>query len=146
MSSQMQETAWSIRRLQARHAALLADVLRPLGLTVPQWAALRTIHDQPDACLHDLAQLDHQSDQAFGALTARMTAAGLLERLPSGRGREVRHRLTAQGERLRREATEAADRALARSLARLSHSQQRELDRLLLIALSSDLEITDPEG
>src|ERR1700748_3316721 len=90
----------SVKRLQIRHHRRSDERLAPLGISLVQWDALRHLHENPEASLHDLAQLTFQTDQAFGTLAARMEKRGLIERVP-GPGRAVRHRITAEGERVR---------------------------------------------
>lgn len=73
----------------------------------------------------------------MGTLAARMEARGPIERVP-GPGRAVRHRLTAEGERLQREGLDIARQALQESLAPLSAAQLQTFDSLLRIVLGSD--------
>lgn len=49
-------------------------------MSVVQWDALRHLHQNPGASLHDLARLTFQTDQSFGSLAARMIDRGLIER------------------------------------------------------------------
>ena len=114
----------AVKRLQVRHHRTADARLAPLGLTLVQWDALRHLHENPDASLHDLAQLTFQTDQAFGTLATRMIGRGLIERVP-GPGRAVRHRLTSRGESLREEATIILRDVLTSSFAPLT---QAELD------------------
>jgi DNA-binding MarR family transcriptional regulator len=94
------EIGLSVKRLQMRHHRTANERLAPLGISIVQWDALRHLHDNPEASLHDLAQLTFQTDQSFGTLATRMIDRGLIERVP-GPGRAVRHRLTAKGQDLR---------------------------------------------
>ena len=75
------------------------EALRPLGVSLVQWDALRHLHAHPGASLHDLAVLTFQTDQAFGTLAARLEARELIRRGPRP-GRAVRPELTAEGERV----------------------------------------------
>jgi DNA-binding MarR family transcriptional regulator len=124
----------AVKRLQVRHHRTADVRLAPLGLTIVQWDALRHLHENPDASLHDLAQLTFQTDQAFGTLANRMIGRGLIERVP-GPGRAARHRLTARGERLREEATTILRDVLASSFAPLTPAELETfggyLDRLV---------------
>ena len=126
----MQEIGLSVKRLQARHHRLANDRLADLGLSLVQWDALRHLAQNPDASLHDLAQLTFQTDQSFGALAARMTERGLIERVP-GPGRAVRHRLTAKGEQLWKAGGVLLDEVLTESFAPLEPDQLASFDRLL---------------
>jgi len=124
------EIGLSVKRLQMRHHVALNHALSPLGLSIVQWDALRHIGEQPDASLHDLAQLTFQSDQAFGTLAGRMIERGLIERL-AGPGRAVRHRLTARGAALRQDGAAIVNEVLAESFGTLTPEQLATFDDLL---------------
>jgi DNA-binding MarR family transcriptional regulator len=126
----LQDTGLAVKRLQMRHHRAVNAELAALGITIVQWDALRHLDENPNASLHDLAQLTFQTDQSFGTLAARMEARGLIERI-AGPGRAVRHRLTAKGARLRRAGDEIVDRVLAESFAPLSPAQRATFDKLL---------------
>jgi DNA-binding MarR family transcriptional regulator len=125
-----QEIGLSVKRLQARHHRMANAQLAPLGISLVQWDALRHLRQNPEASLHDLAQLTFQTDQSFGALAARMTERGLIERVP-GPGRAVRHRLTAKGEQLRQAGDEIVGKVLTDSFAPLTPAQLETFDQLL---------------
>lgn len=131
------EIGLAVKRLQYRHHRALSRALAPLGLSLVQWDTLRHLHRQPDASLHDLAMLTFQTDQSFGSLAVRMADRGLIERVP-GPGRAVKHKLTAEGERLRAEGQEAVDAVLESSFQHLSPDQLDELGDLLNVALGPD--------
>lgn len=130
MTRSLQQVALGIKRTQARHHRTLDARLAPLGLSLVQWDALRHLAANPEASLHDLAQLTFQSDQAMGTLAARMTAKGLVERV-AGPGRVVRHRVTPAGRRLLDRGSVVADEVLAESFAPLSPRQLETLGGLL---------------
>jgi DNA-binding MarR family transcriptional regulator len=134
MARTLQEIGLSVKRLQARHHRLANERLATLGLSLVQWDALRHLAQNPDASLHDLAQLTFQTDQSFGALAARMTERGLIERVP-GPGRAVRHRLTAKGEELWQAGGGLLDEVLTESFAPLEPDQLASFDRLLQLLL-----------
>jgi DNA-binding MarR family transcriptional regulator len=124
----------SVKRLQMRHHRALNAELAALDISLVQWDALRHLDENPEASLHDLAQLTFQSDQSFGALAARMISRGLIERVP-GPGRAVRHRLTDHGHDLRQAGGKIVDQVLERSFAPLTRAQLVDLDRLLTALL-----------
>ena len=119
LGGQAEQLGLSVKRLQMRHHRALNAALAQHGITLVQWDALRHLDENPDASLHDLAQLTFQSDQAFGTLAGRMIDRGLIERVP-GPGRAVRHRLTAKGRTLRRAGDRLADQVLTASFAAFS--------------------------
>ncbi|GGU23219.1 MarR family transcriptional regulator [Lentzea flava] len=129
------DVALAVKRLQHRHHRALSQALAPLGLSLVQWDTLRHLHRQPDASLHDLAVLTFQTDQSFGSLAVRMAERGLIERVP-GPGRAVRHRLTAEGERLRAAGQELVDGVTESSFSALSPAQLDQLGDLLEAALA----------
>lgn len=101
-----------------------------------QWDALRHLHENPGASLHDLAQLTFQTDQAFGTLAARLLDRGLIERVPAP-GRAIRHRLTENGERAREAGASIAEQVVAQSFAPLTPAQLKTFGRLLCKILAA---------
>ncbi len=70
MSISLAHLVLSIKRLQVRHHRAADAELANLSITLVQWDALRHLQENPDASLHDLAQLTFQSDQGFGTLAS----------------------------------------------------------------------------
>jgi DNA-binding MarR family transcriptional regulator len=126
-----------VKRLQMRHHNSANAALAELDVSVVQWDALRHLQENPGASLHALAQLTFQTDQSFGALASRMEARGLIERVP-GRGRAVRHQLTADGERVRQAGAAIMEEVLSNSFSPLSAAQQQTLEKLLSVLLSAN--------
>jgi DNA-binding MarR family transcriptional regulator len=125
MPRDLGEIGLSVKRLQIRHHRTADERLAPLGISLVQWDALRHLHENPEASLHDLAQLTFQTDQSFGTLAARMIDRGLIERVP-GPGRAIRHRLTPKGEDLREKAAAIVRVVLSESFAPLT-AEEREV-------------------
>lgn len=130
MPHELSRMGLSVKRLQVRHHRAADERLAPLGISLVQWDALRHLHENPDASLHDLAQLTFQTDQSFGTLATRMIERGLIERRPSA-GRAVRHRLTLRGEEVRVQAEVILGGVLAESFGRLSAEEQQQFGDLL---------------
>ena len=124
------EIGLGIKRLQMRHHRIANERLAPLGISIVQWDALRHLRENPEASLHDLAQLTFQTDQSFGTLATRMIDRGLIERVP-GPGRAVRHRLTAKGEDLSEKAGEVVREILADSFSGLADEELQTFGDLL---------------
>ena len=124
------EIGLSVKRLQMRHHRTVNERLAPLGISIVQWDALRHLHENPEASLHDLAQLTFQADQSFGTLAARMIDRGLIERVP-GPGRAVRHRLTDKGEDLREKAGATVRETLTDSFSALTDEELQTFGDLL---------------
>ncbi len=130
MEPSLRETGLRVKRLQMQHHRAANEALEGLGLTIVQWDALRHLEANPDASLHDLAQLTFQTDQSMGALAGRLIARGLVERVP-GPGRVVRHALTAKGTALREAGVQRLDEVLVASFAPLAPAQLAAFDDLL---------------
>ena len=129
------EIGLSVKRLQMRHHRTVNERLAPLGISIVQWDALRHLHENPDASLHDLAQLTFQTDQSFGTLATRMIDRGLIERVP-GPGRAVRHRLTDKGEDLRERAGQIVRETLTESFSALTDEELQTFGGLLARVLA----------
>lgn len=130
MPRTLQEIGLSVKRLQMQNHRQVNAALAELDITLVQWDALRHLHENPGASLHDLAVLTFQTDQSFGALAGRMEERGFIERVP-GPGRAVRHHLTPKGEAVRQAGTEIAGRVLSESFEGLSSSELEIFDELL---------------
>jgi DNA-binding MarR family transcriptional regulator len=130
MTRTPQEVGLLVKRLQHRHHRALTAALADLDISLVQWDTLRHLHRNPNASLHDLAQLTFQTDQAFGSLATRMTERGLIERVP-GPGRAVRHRLTEHGEQVRKAGQALFDKVITDSFTPLTAGQLDHLGDLL---------------
>jgi DNA-binding MarR family transcriptional regulator len=138
MASSLAELALGVKRLQVRHHRAIDTRLAPLGLSLAQWDVLRHLHRHPDASLHDLARLTFQTDQSMGTLAGRMATRGLIERV-TGPGRAVRHRITAEGDRLRTAAQHEVDQVLGESFGPLDEADRATLGDLLSRLLGPDM-------
>jgi DNA-binding MarR family transcriptional regulator len=131
------ETGLMVKRLQARHHRAADLALAKLEVSLVQWDVLRHLSENPGASLHDLAVLTFQTDQSMGTLAGRIEARGLIERVPAP-GRAVRHRLTQEGERIRKSGARVLRRVLAESFAPLSPAELATFDRLLRKLLATE--------
>ena len=129
------EIGLSVKRLQMRHHRAVNERLAPLGISIVQWDALRHLRENPEASLHDLAQLTFQTDQSFGTLATRMIDRGLIERVP-GPGRAVRHQLTDKGDDLREKAGEIVRETLTESFSALTDEELQTFGDLLARVLA----------
>jgi DNA-binding MarR family transcriptional regulator len=130
MAMTIGELGLAVKRLQVQNHRAATEALRPLGVTLVQWDALRHLHAHPGASLHDLAVLTFQTDQAFGTLAARLEARGLIRRV-NGAGRAIRPELTPEGERVFAEGREITERVVGRSFAPLDEAERAVLGDLL---------------
>ena len=94
------DVALLLRRAQLRKQMACEAALAQAGMTLPQWGILYAIAAEPDSSTHALALFTGQSDQAAGAVIARLEQRGLLERRP-GFGKAILHRLTPDGSQSR---------------------------------------------
>lgn len=136
MDQDLGQIGSAIKRLQVRHQRRTDELLAPMGISIAQWDALRHLRENPDASLHELAQLTFQTDQAFGALAARMGDRGLIQRRMEP-GRAVRHRLTEKGEQLEEEARAILNEVLSKSLSPLTKEQLEQFAGLLTILIAA---------
>jgi DNA-binding MarR family transcriptional regulator len=139
MARSVEEVALAIKRVQHRHHRALTAALADLGVSLVQWDTLRHLHANPDASLHDLAQLTFQTDQSFGTLANRMVERGLIERVPAP-GRAIRHRITDKGDTIRSQGAQRVSALVARSFAGLDADQLDQLGVLLEATLQHPLE------
>ena len=119
-----------IKHIQHRNLRLLETKLAPLGISMIQWNTLRTVDRYPRACMHRLAALTFNSDQAFGTMAIRLRKLGLIERLP-GAGRATIHGLTPKGRTLLEAGRPLVQEVLSRTFAPLSEAQCALLKGLL---------------
>ncbi len=138
MTQNLQQIGLAVKRLQIRHHRALNVALASLDISLIQWDALRHLDDNPNASLHDLAQLTYQTDQSFGSLATRMIERELIERVP-GPGRAVRHRLTARGVELRHAGDTIVEEVIAQSFAVLTPEQLQTFGDLLARLLDGEL-------
>ncbi|MFI5952553.1 MarR family winged helix-turn-helix transcriptional regulator [Cryptosporangium sp. NPDC051539] len=135
MTRSLAEVGLSVKRLQMHHHRSANAALAPLDISIVQWDALRHLSQNPDASLHDLAQLTFQTDQSFGTLAGRLLDRGLIERVP-GPGRAVRHRLTPHGEQVREAGQALLNEVLERTFRVLGPSELEIFDGFLLRLLN----------
>ena len=126
----MQQLGQAVKRLQVKHHRAGNEALRPLGISIVQWDALRQLRSHPGASLHDLAVLTFQTDQAFGTLAARMEERGLIRRV-NGPGRAIRPELTTEGKHALESGEETMDAVLRTSFERLSATERASFAEML---------------
>jgi len=88
-----------LRRAQLRKQAACDAALARWDMTLPQWGMLRAVASEPDSSTHSLGLATGQSDQAAGAVAARLERRGLLQRR-NVRGKAILHRLTPTGHKM----------------------------------------------
>ncbi len=89
-----------VKRVQQSLRRRCDAALRPTGLSMAQYAALRALADHPDASASELARLCFVTRQSLGDLLAGLRSAGLVEDTDAPRrGRAQSLKLTGLAER-----------------------------------------------
>jgi DNA-binding MarR family transcriptional regulator len=135
MAMSLSEIGHAVKRLQVKLNRAATEALRPLDVTLVQWDALRHIHQQPGASLHDLAVLTFQTDQAFGTLAARLEARGLIQR-GNPVGRAIRPELTLEGQRVFAEGRKVTEQVVREAFAPLNAGECSALGGMLTRVLA----------
>jgi DNA-binding MarR family transcriptional regulator len=87
-----------VKRVQQSLRRRCDAALRPTGLSMAQYAALRALADHPDASASELARLCFVTRQSLGDLLAVLRSAGLVEDTDAPRrGRAQSLKLTRLG-------------------------------------------------
>jgi DNA-binding MarR family transcriptional regulator len=110
----------------------VSAVLRPLGLTLPEFVCLRILSMYPGLSSAELARHTNVTPQAMNTVLRKLEDVGAVARpesVPSGRALPAT--LTSRGRALLKRAEAAVQVADARILAKLTAAQQREFKRML---------------
>jgi DNA-binding MarR family transcriptional regulator len=137
MTVDLEQLGRSVKRVQHRDHRALDAALRPLGISLVQWDALRAIDREPGASSHELALATFQSDQAFGTLSNRLVAAHWVERR-TGHGRRLEHHPTAAGSDILARGRDEAASTWTRLFSALDETQRETLADLLDALLPSE--------
>lgn len=110
----------------------VSAVLRPLGLTLPEFVCLRILSLSPGLSSAELSRHTNVTPQAMNTVLRKLEDIGAVERPESvSSGRALPATLTGQGRALLKRAEGAVHVADGRILAKLSAPQQREFKRML---------------
>lgn len=110
------------------------EALRPLGLTVPQYACLSNLIDEPGITSSELARRSFVSRQSMNVLLQGLERSGLVRRSEQpGQRREKATQLTGRAETLFAQADKAVQAVARRMTAGLSKTQRAELYALLTV-------------
>lgn len=97
-----------IKQTQALLHQRMDEALRPLGLTVPQYVCLQTLHDSPGITGSELARRTFVSRQSMSVLVQGLERRGLVERSEApGARRERDTALTGEATSLVRDGRRA---------------------------------------
>ena len=107
--------------------------LRPIGLSLPQLAALAMLTQTPGASNADLARAAFVSPQSMGEVLDVMATSGFIRRTPDSRnGRVLRTTLTRKGKQMLKSADTALSRVENRLVAALTADEERLMRQLLV--------------
>jgi DNA-binding MarR family transcriptional regulator len=132
-----------LKRVEQELQAAKSAAVKPAGLTVPQYAALFVLDEQPGISAAELARRCQVTPQTMTTILRNLESAGLIERTPHALHRHViETRPTTSG----RTALDQADKRAAgveRRLAAAFTEEEAETLRKLLARVSETL-TTDP--
>ncbi|MGV6876154.1 MarR family winged helix-turn-helix transcriptional regulator [Pseudochelatococcus sp. B33] len=103
-----------IVRVSAVYTQVMESVLKPLGLDMPAWRVLMSLHEGQSLSISEIADFCVIRLNTTTKIIQRMTAEGLVERHQSrSDGRVTEVRITEKGEQARRLAWAEAERIFA---------------------------------
>ena len=138
------EIGYLLKLAQTLLRARMDDVLRPLGLTVPQYACLDLLRRDPGISAAELARGAFVTRQSMNVLLQTLHDRGLVQRVAQPKaGRALPAILTPAGAEALNRATSSVDEVQDRMLSGLSGSETEAL-RLALTACVAALE--DPRS
>jgi DNA-binding MarR family transcriptional regulator len=110
----------------------VSTVLRPLGLTLPEFVCLRIISMNPGLSSAELSRHTNVTPQAMNTVLRKLQDIGAVARPESvSSGRALPATLTGEGRTVLKRAEAAVRIADAHILAKLTDAQQREFKRML---------------
>ena len=132
-----------LKRVEQELNSAKTAAVKPAGLTVPQYAALFVLDDQPGISAAELARRCLVTPQTMTTILRNLEAAGLVERTPHPLHRHViETRTTPAGRKALDQADERAA-AVERRLAAAFTADELDTLRSLLARVSTSL-TTDP--
>jgi DNA-binding MarR family transcriptional regulator len=131
--------------LKQVHASLrtaMDEVLRPLDLTVPQYACLELLGQRPGLSNSELARRAFVTRQSMNLVLRRLQERGLLTRPDQApHGRALPTELTQDGQTTLRKASVAVRAAEKQLFSPLSQEQQERLREDLAACVASSIVI-----
>ncbi|MCG3756991.1 MarR family winged helix-turn-helix transcriptional regulator [Amycolatopsis sp. Poz14] len=123
-----------VKRVQQAFRQASDELLRPIGLSMAQYAVLAALAENPGASSAELARHCFVTRQSLRDVLAGLKTAGLVavaEEASTGRAQPVR--LTASGEDRLKEAHRLVDQVEERMLAGMPEDERHRLAELLSI-------------
>ncbi|MCG5213478.1 MarR family transcriptional regulator [Streptosporangium sp. KLBMP 9127] len=123
-----QSVGYVLKQVQASLHTAMDEVLRPLGLTVAQYACLELLGRHPGLSNSELARRAFVTRQSMNLVLRRLQERGLLARPDHAiHGRALPTELTRAGQSTLREASVAVRAVEQQLFSPLSQAQQRRL-------------------
>lgn len=123
---------YAVKRLQQAFRAAAEGRLRPLGLTMPQYAALSVLVDQPGASNSELARRCFVTRQTMNEVLGGLQRVGLIDREAHPRdGRMRQTALTANARDVLAQADRTVGTVEQRMTKGLNASERQQLLALL---------------
>lgn len=128
MTSTTEHPGWLLKRAQdALHDAMTA-ALRGPGASVPEYAVLTALADQPGMSNADLARRAYVTPQTMNQVLRELERRGWVSRRPHpGHGRILQAELTADGQRVLAACHQSVGAVEAQMLAGLGPAERRQL-------------------
>lgn len=121
-------TGYLLKRAQSALGTALSKALSEHGTTLPQYAVLVALDEEPGLSNADLARRAFITPQSMNQVLRELEARQLVLRQPHpAHGRLLPAHLTAQGDRVLRACRRAVDAVEKRMLDRLTPGQRRQL-------------------
>ena len=141
---------YALKQAAAALRASMDAALRPMALTVPQYACLELLGQRPGLSGAELARAAFVTRQSMNEVLRGLHERGLLDRPAAGRnGRSLRTDLTPAGRRQLVEASSAVRAVERRMLQDLSPAARTRLRLDLVIcstAISADVPVSPGPG
>jgi DNA-binding MarR family transcriptional regulator len=123
-----QSVGYVLKQVQASLNSAMDEVLRPLGLTVAQYACLELLGQHPGLSNSELARRAFVTRQSMNLVLRRLQERGLLTRPDhADHGRALPTKLTRAGQATLRKASVAVRAVEQQLFSPLSPAQQRRL-------------------
>src|SRR4029453_18144445 len=131
-NNQQPQVGYMLKQAQALLRTRMDEVLRPLGMTVSQYACLHLLSHDPGISASDLARGAFVTRQSMNALLQTLLDRGLVERpaKPTS-GRALPTVLTTAGVEMLDRAEAVVDDVERRMLSRLTERERSELGQAL---------------
>ena len=128
MADSTDRPGWLLKRAQDALNAAMTAALREYGATLPEYAVLTALAEEPGLSNADLARRAFVTPQTMNQVLRELEHRGWVSRHPHpGHGRILQAELTADGGRTLSACHQAVDAVEGRMLAGLGPAERRQL-------------------